>query len=96
MTKTQVRELIREFDRGFIPMSGGLAAHGSQTVENVRHTEGLERCCARVGDDDQSGPIYCGDLADFVADVKGHEGVRVALCRCHAGRCWRDEVEKLL
>ena len=39
------------------------------------------RCCRRTGLDPQSGPFFCGDIAEFVAPVK--EGGVVALCERH-------------
>jgi hypothetical protein len=41
------------------------------------------QCCAQSGHDVQSGPIYCGDVAEYVALTE--RGV-VGLCQGHARR----------
>ncbi len=90
MTREEVRALIKDFKRDWIPSSDGL--HGEHIcrdkIINVRSAQGLERCCHIVGNDYQSGPIYCGDLADFIADVKDMKGVIVAVCAYHKRKSW--------
>lgn len=85
MNAQQVREIIKEFGRDWIPF---MANHGHviEGVRNIRPAVGLERCCACGSYDIQSGRIYCGDLADIVADVTNLEGCIVAYCKRHSGR----------
>lgn len=83
----RVREIIKEFSKDFIPYHpGGPYGHPVQGVSNVREARGLERCCACICEDIQSGMIYCGDLADVVADVSNMDGCIVAYCSQHKNR----------
>ncbi len=77
MTKEDARR-IRKLD--FIP--------GGKPVDintlRFRRTDSTEilHCCRQTSDDDiQSGPIYCGDIAEYVAPT---EGGAVALCERHS------------
>lgn len=92
-----VRRIVKEFQRGWCPYSaGGTVGVHAGRVKNVRPAAGLERCCYCVCHDPQSGTIYCGDLADVVADVvtgksrcggdeKPMGGYVVAYCEAHRG-----------
>ncbi len=76
MTKEDARR-IRKPD--FIP--------GGKRVDlntlHFRRTGSTEilRCCRQTSHDIQSGPIYCGDIAEYVAPTAGGA---VALCERHA------------
>lgn len=53
------------------------------------------RCCIVVGDDIQSGPLYCGDRAEWVADSFDSDGKvngKVMSCRYHKSSF--DELER--
>lgn len=83
LTKTAARTLQKTC-RDYIP--GGKALTRDQIVQLVfRETTEIEiyHCGTRTGDDIQSGPYYCGDIADFVAPAPG--GV-VAVCARHKRR----------
>ncbi len=43
-----------------------------------------DRCANVVGDDLQSGPIYCGEPATVIADSKANDGAYYAMCPSHA------------
>ncbi len=54
-----------------------------RTLENE-----VYRCCMQVGYDWQSGPIYCGDIAEYVSpSVEGNLRYIAALCERHGGKC---------
>jgi hypothetical protein len=67
ITKTEARRLVDRM-RDYVP--GGKPIADPQTLP-WRPTMELEihHCGARTGEDIQSGPYYCGALADFVAVV---------------------------
>ncbi len=90
MTREEIKALIKDFKRDWIPSSDGLNGKHicRDKIINVRPAQRLERCCHITGTDDQSGPIYCGDLADYIADVVGIEGVIVAVCAYHKRKSW--------
>lgn len=78
ITKSAARELT---ESDFIP--------GGERVDirklRFRRTEEHEvyRCCRQVADDIQSGPIYCGQVAEWVATTRGGMAI-VATCERHA------------
>ena len=41
-------------------------------------------CAAQTGNDIQSGPIYCGDVADWISHTQ--DGGVACLCNRHANR----------
>ena len=81
ITKTEARALVDKM-RDYIP--GGGPVSRPQTLQ-WRPTTELEifHCCVQTGSDIQSGPYYCGTLADFVATIPG--GI-VAACEKHHRR----------
>ena len=86
LTKTEARTLQKNL-RDYIP--GGKALSRDQVEQLVfRETTEVEiyHCCRQTGDDLQSGPGFCGALADFIAPVPN--GL-VALCGPHKRRLER-------
>jgi hypothetical protein len=86
LTKTAARTLQKNL-RDYIP--GGKALSRDQLGQLVfRETAESEiyHCGTRTGNDIQSGPYYCGAIADFVAPVPG--GI-VAICDLHKWRLGR-------
>lgn len=79
------RELIRNWKRDYIPSGSPV-----RSICNLRPATGLERCSVAVGDEIQSGPLYCGELADVVADVSGKLRCHIAACNRH-----KDSLEDL-
>ena len=81
LTKERARKLLKG---DFIP--GGKAVD----VRDLTFRKTLEhevfQCCARTGYDPQSGPFYCGDVAELVAEIEKDGIVTgvVALCN-HRG-----------
>jgi hypothetical protein len=83
------KEAIRSFSREFFPRG--------KTVKtcdwNFRRTEEDEiyRCCLSIGSDSQSGPFFCGKVADYVAFPEEDGAVvgAAALCESHFESSWR-------
>ncbi len=82
ITKTEARALL-EKTRDYIP--GGKQPVPEPRALPWRPTTELEihHCGVRTGDDIQSGPYYCGAIADFVATVPN--GL-AAVCKKHHKR----------
>jgi hypothetical protein len=81
ITKTEARDLLKK-TRDYIP--GGKPVSNPQILQWRPTTElEIHHCGVQTGDDLQSGPYYCGALADFVAEVP--EGT-AAVCRKHHER----------
>jgi hypothetical protein len=84
LTKTAARTLQKNL-QDYIPK--GKALSRDQVARLVfRETTEFEiyHCGTRTGDDIQSGPYYCGAIADFVAPAP--EGGIVAICGRHKWR----------
>lgn len=60
MNKTEARRLMRG---DYIPDGPGVLTKGLAFRRTLEHE--VYRCAARTGYDVQSGPIYCGDLAEW-------------------------------
>ncbi|MBU2109704.1 hypothetical protein KKB71_01980 [Patescibacteria group bacterium] len=44
----------------------------------------IHRCFRQTGYDSQSGPLYCGKIAEFIAITKDRKGI-VTICEdCHS------------
>jgi len=81
LTKTAAHTLQKNL-RDYIP--GGKALSSDQIEQLVfRETAEFEiyHCGTRTGEDIQSGPYYCGDIADFIARTS--DGGVVAICGRH-------------
>lgn len=78
-------DLFGFMSEDFIP-NGSIAGK----ISNARPVpEGcFGRCCRQVGDDIQSGPLYCGDRAVVMADAG--EGKIVYACKQHEARFRED------
>lgn len=75
LTKTEAKKILQ---RDFIP-GGGTVDVSKVKFQRTKEHE-VFRCGCKVGNDSQSGPLYCGDIAEFVAPVE--DGI-VAVCeRC--------------
>lgn len=73
------KERAREIQRGdFIP--GGQPVKISELSFRRTSDSEVYRCCAQTGSDPQSGPIYCGKVAEFVAFLENERGSYVGLC----------------
>lgn len=78
ITKTEARALVDKL-RDYIP--GGKPVSNPQALQWRSTTElEIHHCGVQTGSDIQSGPYYCGTIADFMAVVP--EGV-VAICKKH-------------
>ena len=81
------KQLAKELQEGFIPDGEKWMNQADLKNLKFRRTteEEVRRCCARVGKDPQSGPIFCGRLAEYVAfREENGETFVIALC----GRGW--------
>lgn len=72
----QIAKQIRHGD--YIP-KGGLIPEKTLRFELIPPTH-VYRCCQQTGNDMQSGPYYCGEIATYAAAVPGGH---VALCDVH-------------
>jgi len=76
MTKTEAKNLLK---RDFIPGGKNVSSDELKQLEFRRTTENeVFQCCVQTGRDVQSGPGYCGDIAEFVAFFD--DGRMVAMC----------------
>jgi hypothetical protein len=55
-------------------------------VTDVRPAEPGMRCHAVIGDDPQSGPLYCGDPAYLFCFHKSKNDTYYIMCKMHARR----------
>ncbi len=81
ITKTEARALLdkmRDYVPGGKPVSDPQALSWRPTLESE-----IYHCGTRTGNDIQSGPYYCGTIADFVAEVP--DGT-AAICKKHHKR----------
>jgi len=79
LTKKIAKELI---DGDFIPNDERVDIR-ELTFRRTQEHE-VFRCCRSTGCDPQSGPLYCGDIAEFIALVKIKGSVMVvSLCERH-------------
>lgn len=78
LTKSDAKRLVRDY----IPKGRRLTSSEAAQLR-FRPTEEHEvhQCGRQVGDDIQSGPIFCGQLAEFIAEVDEH--TIVVLCERH-------------
>ncbi len=61
----------------------GCTLYDKVNATNIRQApEGL-RCVQIIGDDLQSGPLYCGETADYIADSIKYPGAFLVLCKKH-------------
>lgn len=82
ITKTDARKLVDKL-RDYIP-GGKKPVSNPQTLQWRPTTElEIHHCGVQTGRDIQSGPYFCGAIADFVAEVP--EGT-VAVCEKHHKR----------
>ena len=81
LTKTDARQLLKNL-RDYIP-KGKTLTRDQITQLVFRETSEFEiyHCGTRTGIDYQSGPYYCGAIADFVASAP--DGGIVAICGRH-------------
>lgn len=79
MTKRQAKKLVR---RDFIP--GGPRVDLKDLQWRGTHDYEILQCCFKTGYDTQSGPFYCGDIADYVSFFD--DGSYVGACDLHYGR----------
>ena len=74
------KQLAKELRGDFIPGGKEIDPHGLVFRKTSEYE--VYRCCAHSGYDPQSGPIWCGDIAEIVADVVEDNQIigYVALC----------------
>jgi len=78
LSKSEVRHLLEEVD--FVPEFAGKLMKPFRIVRKLSEHE-VKRCGRWVGEDAQSGPIYCGRIAEYKCiDVNG---LMLFLCREH-------------
>lgn len=81
LTKQAAKKLL---EGNFVPSGESVDI---DTLNFRRTTESeVFQCCQHTGRDPQSGPFYCGDIAELVAFVeKGYVGI----CEQHGKGCSR-------
>jgi len=80
-----LKDMAKSLQRDFVP--GGKEVDLS-TLKFRRTTEDeVLQCCASTSYDPQSGPIFCGKVAEFVART---EQGYVAICTRHASYIPRE------
>lgn len=71
----------RQLQRDFIPDGEPIDDINALEFERTKEDE-VFQCCKPTAHDPQSGPIYCGDVAEYIAPVPEQGGV-LALCERH-------------
>lgn len=85
----QLAKKVREGD--YIP--GGERVRSMDDFEFRETTDDeVFRCGTSICSDPQSGPIFCGDVADYIGIHKGDPNKAVALCRRHTPHDIRKRV----
>lgn len=82
MTKTEIKTLI---ESDFIP--GGKCIDVSNLVFRKTNQTEILRCCKTVGEDVQSGPIYCGSIAEYTSQT---DHGRINFCERHSNHIKRS------
>lgn len=81
----------------YIP--GGAKLDNLDRLYGRQPATGLERCGVQTGDDLQSGPMYCGDLAVATYRLDGIPGACLCVCKRHDApfkrRCEENETKRL-
>lgn len=77
LSKQEAKGLIRE---DFIPGGPRICDVSKLRFRRTREDE-VYQCCLKTSDDPQSGPIFCGEIAEYLAQV-GNVGI-VCLCERH-------------
>jgi hypothetical protein len=89
MLKSEAQALVERM-RDYIPK--GRSVDVSKLLFRRAHDHEIHLCGVRTGRDIQSGPYYCGALADWLAQAEG-DGQLAAVCDKHAKRlCLRQDV----
>lgn len=85
LTKTLAKQIE---NKDFIPDGKRLKF---EDIEGWRETTEYEilYCCVQIDDDIQSGPIYCGKVADYTSVDPNYT---VHLCSMHSPRRLKNEV----
>jgi hypothetical protein len=73
------KNTAKNLQRDFIP-NGQKVEINSLRFRKTTEEE-VYQCCANIDYDSQSGPLYCGKVADFLAE--SGEGSYLALCERH-------------
>jgi hypothetical protein len=79
VNKSEAKKLVEKM-RDYIPGGARVADVKALTFRRTREDEVI-LCGAQTGDDLQSGPCFCGKIAEWVARTSG--GV-AAICDRHA------------
>lgn len=70
-----------KLESDYIPKGGPVTK-----IANLRPANHFAQCGAVIGDDPQSGPLYCGDRATLLADSideNGRVDGLIAVCKRH-------------
>jgi hypothetical protein len=88
LSDEEAAQRIADFtERGYNPGTSGLMVRISKEVlMDIQPAEPGMRCTAIIGDDLQSGPLYCGHPADVFAMRRDCPDRYCALCERHARR----------
>lgn len=75
-----LKTLAKSLQRDFVP--GGPSVDVRKLSFRRTTEDEAFQCCAKTTYDPQSGPIFCGRVAEFVAEVP-EQGGHVAICKRH-------------
>ncbi len=79
ITRGLAEAVQKELKSDFVP-NGPPVDIRSCVFRRLRDNEPVRQCCRRVSHDIQSGPIFCGCIADYLTELEDGE---VALCERH-------------
>jgi hypothetical protein len=86
MSTQNLRQIVEGLQEDYIPNGEEVDEESAKNLRfrRVREDE-IYQCCCQTSRDIQSGPIYCGKLADYVAETVDSEGIYavVAVCKKH-------------
>ena len=88
LTKTQIKQMQELMKPDYIPNGKSRIYLGDLKFRRTQEHE-VCRCAAMTGDDIQSGPIYCGKLAEWIHECE--DGSFIASCDKHTPKRNREE-----
>jgi len=82
LTKEKAQKFIED---DFIPNGRVVDINDLRFRKTTEHE--VFRCCAQTGSDSQSGPFYCGEIAEWVAIFPAEDPKKIwILALCGKGR----------
>lgn len=81
MTKAEAERAQRALKEDYVP-KGKPVRIKDLTFRKLKDDEPVYQCCKPTAHDIQSGPIFCGKIASYIAFVSAENGY-VFLCENH-------------